>query len=180
MKTNRVLFTSFLLLLFSNFLHLSAANSDDYEDTEFIRTWCNKTYNSYRCFITLSKYATTVNRNLFKLAQQSVSNAITDAITTTKYISNLPNKHEAQDCIEAMNEAMDKVNNSLDDLRKRIKLTSNSFSSNINNKVSALDFEDTCQYAGRPMEINEAIDRLRNVKVLTAIASELVIYFEKE
>ncbi|KAM7261501.1 hypothetical protein ACFE04_008868 [Oxalis oulophora] len=66
MYSNRLLFTSLGLLLFSSFLlptSGSATNNYDDDNTEFIRTSCNTSSDPKLCFSSLSMYATTINKN---------------------------------------------------------------------------------------------------------------------
>ncbi|KAM7257110.1 hypothetical protein ACFE04_012851 [Oxalis oulophora] len=201
MYSNRLLFTSLGLLLFSSFLlPTSGSATNNYDDnTEFIRTSCNTSSDPKLCFSSLSMYATTINKNPSSLVKQSISVAILNANDSAHYFENLfeshkneynfsdPDSHRAasalQACIETFNSAIYEMNQSLIEMHN-IETSSSSDVNFMKSNVltwmpSAVIDERTCTDESEdvnmgPVKKEVVIDRVNQVMGLTNVAVSLV------
>lgn len=94
-------------------------------DTEFIKASCETTSYPDRCFQSLSSYASEIKKQPRKLAETALAVSIARAKSAKTYVSEMTDykgitkrQHEAvADCLEEMGDTVDRLSNSLKELK---------------------------------------------------------------
>ena len=188
---------SSLLILFSVFYVLGTSNFTIASSLNFIKSSCSTTQYPSLCFKSLSVYASTIQRNPYKLVQTALSLSLNRTTSTKSFVSKL-NKFKGlkareytalDDCLEEISDSVDRLNRSLEELNLCNKKGEDFrwHISNVETWVSAaLTDESTCTdgFAGKALNgrIKTSIRaRMVNVAQVTSNALSLVtMYATKE
>ncbi|KAK8481547.1 hypothetical protein V6N13_124523 [Hibiscus sabdariffa] len=182
---------SFLFLSFF-FLRPIAAGPTAANDTDFIRASCSVTLYPHLCYSSLSGYADAIQQDPARLARIAIGVSLSKTRHIVAYVSNLTREAEyradpratsaLRDCVLNMDDAVDEIDSSLNEMRGLVVPVSESFRFQIGNvqtwMSAALTDEETCtdgfeDVAEGPLK-TAVCKRAVKVKKLTSNALALV------